>query len=67
MRMFCPYCNKTFNTFDDAKNDCRFDQSCGIIYDLFCDGKGYFCICPTEALIKQTHPNGIDCIYKRRK
>ena len=52
---------------EDAKDNCRSDPNCGIIYDLFCDGVGYFCICPIEDVIKQAHPNGIDCIYKRKK
>ena len=65
MGRFCPYCNATFNNMEEAKEACRPDDKCGIIYDLFCDGEGYFCICPSEALIKQTHRDGIDCIYKK--
>ena len=34
-----------------------------VIYDIFCDGEGYFCTCPYDAIKKQTHPKGIDCLY----
>ena len=36
-----------------------------VIYDMFCDGVGYFCICPRMKIIKQTHPRGIDCLYEK--
>ena len=36
-----------------------------VIYDKFCDGVGYFCICPRINIIKQTHPRGIDCLYEK--
>ena len=62
---FCPFCNTTYNTLQDAIVGCKPDPDCNIIYDVFCDGVGYFCTCPIESLIKQSHPNGIDCIYKR--
>ena len=63
--MFCPFCNKTYHTMKEAEQSCKTDSTCEIIYDLFCDGVGYFCTCPIEALIKQKHPNGIDCIYRK--
>ena len=36
-----------------------------VIYDMFCDGVGYFCICPRVQIIQQTHPRGIDCVYEK--
>ena len=42
-----------------------------VIYDMFCDGVGYFCVCPYNNIIEQTHTRGIDCLFsksgKRRK
>ena len=48
---------------EEAKIACEQDQACKVIYDLFCDKLGYFCICPFDSLVKQTHPRGIDCVY----
>ena len=38
-----------------------------VIYDMFCDGVGYFCTCPEDEMLIQTHPRGIDCAYVERK
>ena len=47
----------------EAKSACENDQNSNVIYDLFCDDVGYFCICPLTSVVTQTHPRGIDCIY----
>ena len=65
-KKFCPYCTSTYNTMGEAKLACQKDPDCKVIYDLFCDGLGYFCICPIESVIVQTHPRGIDCIYVKK-
>lgn len=41
-----------------------------VIYDMFCDGVGYFCTCSEDQnaedrYIPQVHPRGIDCIYEK--
>ena len=43
------------------------DASNKVIYDMFCDGVGYFCICPRMQIKKQSHPKGIDCVYEKIK
>ena len=45
----------------------KIDGKKQVIYDMFCDGVGYFCTCPEEEMVKQTHPRGIDCAYVERK
>ena len=45
---------------------CEKDQDCNVIYDLFCDDVGYFCICPLVSVVEQTHPRGTDCIYVKK-
>ena len=64
---FCPYCNSTYDTIDDAKSACEQDQDCKAVYDLFCDAIGYFCICPHDSIAQQVHPRGIDCIHWKRE
>ena len=52
----------------DLKNvGIEIDGKKMVIYDMFCDGVGYFCTCPEEEMVKQTHPRGIDCVYVERK
>ena len=62
---FCPFCNDTYNTMEEARITCKLNPECNLIYDLFCDGAGYFCSCPISSVKNQTHSKGIDCIYKR--
>ena len=62
-KKFCPFCNKTYETAQEAKMGCKFDPNCNVIYDLFCDAIGYFCQCPLNSIVSQTHPHAIDCIY----
>jgi hypothetical protein len=62
-KKFCPFCNSTYDTMSEAKSACEEDQDCNVIYDLFCDDIGYFCICPFVFVVEQTHPKGVDCIY----
>ena len=62
---FCPFCSRTYETLDGAKTACDDDSHCNVIYDLFCDLNGYFCECPIDSLIPQTHPHGIDCVYTK--
>ena len=62
-KKFCPFCNSTYDTMAEAKSACEDDQNGNVVYDLFCDNVGYFCICPLTAVLTQTHPRGIDCIY----
>ena len=66
-KKFCRYCTSTYDTMEEAKLALQKDQGMPkVIYDLFCDGVGYFCICPLESVIVQTHPRGIDCIYVKK-
>ena len=62
-KKFCPYCNRTYYSLANAKLACENDPERNVIYDLFCDNSGYFCICPFTSVLRQTHPRGIDCIY----
>ena len=63
-KYFCRICNRPFDTMVEAIEGLRNIQD-RVIYDMFCDGIGLFCVCPYEDIIKQTHPKGIDCLYKR--
>ena len=63
--MFCPFCERTYETLDEAKNGCEQDPNCNVIYDLFCDTTGYFCTCPLTAVVSQTHSKAIDCVYTK--
>ena len=63
-KYFCRVCNLTFDTMVEAIEGLENVQDM-VIYDMFCDGVGLFCVCPYEDIIKQTHPKGIDCLYKR--
>ena len=56
---------ETILDLKNVKNE--IDGKKMVIYDMFCDGVGYFCTCPEEEMIKQTHPMGIDCVYVERK
>ena len=47
----------------EAKTACLKDSRCRVIYDLFCDGLGYFCTCPVWSVREQTHPKALDCIH----
>ena len=60
-KYFCRFCNSTYDTMMEAT--LGLENMNDVIYDMFCDGVGYFCICPFDSIIKQTHPKGIDCIY----
>ena len=62
-KKFCPFCNSTYDTIVEAKTACEQDQECKVIYDLFCDNVGYFCTCPFNSIVEQTHSKGIDCVY----
>ena len=62
-RKFCPFCNSTYDTLEDAKFACEQDENCRVVYDLFCDDIGYFCICPIDSIVTQFHPRGNDCVY----
>ena len=63
-KYFCPFCNATYDTKNEAivalenKND-------KVIYDMFCDEVGYFCVCNYDDIVEQTHPRGIDCLYAK--
>ena len=63
-KYFCPVCNRPFDTMLEAIEGLRNVHDT-VIYDMFCDGVGSFCVCPYDEIIKQTHPKGIDCLYKR--
>ena len=65
-KRFCPFCNNTYSTIEEAKAECSRDQDCNVIYDLFCDDVGYFCDCPIDSLITQTHARGIDCVHLKQ-
>ena len=62
---FCPFCNGTYGTLEEAVISCKPNAECDLIYDLYCDGAGYFCTCPISSVMNQTNPKGIDCVYKR--
>ena len=69
-KYFCRNCtnNKGYDTMMEAILDLKnvgneINGKKMVIYDMFCDGVGYFCTCPREEMIKQTHPRGIDCVY----
>ena len=71
-KKFCPKCDVVYETLAEAKLACAKDNTCSVIYDLFCDNKGYFCTCPMWSVRVQTHPKGVDCIHvkveeKKRK
>ena len=71
-KKFCPKCDVVYETLAEAKLACAKDNTCRVIYDLFCDNKGYFCTCPMWSVRVQTHPKGVDCIHvkveeKKRK
>ena len=66
-RKFCPFCTSIYDTLANAKAECKQDPNCNVIYDLFCDGSGYFCSCPMNRVITQTHPDAIDCIYTKNE
>ena len=63
---FCRFCNSTYDTMMEAIVGLE-NVNDQVIYDMFCDGVGYFCICPLDSIIKQTHPRGIDCLYTKEK
>ena len=65
-KKFCPSCTGTYDTLGEAKLACEKEQDCNVIYDLFCDNVGYFCICPFDSVVEQTHPRGIDCIHVKK-
>ena len=61
---FCPYCNYTYDTMREAMVGLK-NKNDMVIYDMFCDGVGYFCACNYDDIVKQTHPRGIDCLYAK--
>ena len=63
-KYFCEFCNMTFDTIVEAivALDGVNDM---VIYDMFCDEVGYFCVCPYNDIIEQTHKRGIDCLYSK--
>ena len=61
---FCQFCNMTFETMSEAIVALDGVNNM-VIYDMFCDGVGYFCVCPHNDIIEQTHKNGIDCLYSK--
>ena len=64
-KKFCPHCKSAHATFDEATTACEQDVSCDVVYDLFCDDLAYFCTCSRITLKVQTHPKGLDCIYRK--
>lgn len=66
-KKFCPTCDSTYDTIEEAFWACEQIQDCKVVYDLFCDGEGYFCICPINTVVQQTHPRGLDCLYTKDK
>ena len=63
-KYFCRVCNRPFDTMVEAIEGMENLQDM-VIYDMFCDGVGVFCVCPYDDIIKQTHPKGIDCIFRK--
>ena len=63
-KYFCPFCNSTYDTKIEAIVGLKNDND-KVIYDMFCDEIGYFCVCDYNDIIKQTHPRGIDCLYTK--
>ena len=63
-KYFCRTCTNPYDTMLEAIFHMK-DVNDKVIYDMFCDGVGYFCICPRAQIIKQTHPRGIDCLYEK--
>ena len=64
-KKFCTHCKSVHDTFNEATAACQQDVSCDVVYDLFCDDVAYFCTCSQITLEVQTHPKGIDCIYRK--
>ena len=64
-KKFCRRCSTPYDSLEEAKSACENEKNCAAVYDLFCDGKGYFCTCNVFSVFEQTHRNGMDCIYHK--
>ena len=63
-KYFCPICNSTYDTMKEAMIALK-NYNDMVIYDMFCDEVGYFCVCNYDDIVEQTHPRGIDCLYAK--
>ena len=62
---FCRHCSTFHQTFEESKSACDNDLNCEAVYDLFCDDIGSFCTCKSLYVVEQTHPKGMDCVYRK--